>query len=127
MPILRLSGYERRDDGFFVVMERPTPFCDLFDFISDRGTVEETLARSLFRQVVETTIACKLTDIVRCVWNDETRFLFDMSIVLSHQSSSLLVGANIGVLHRDIKGAFAFCLSEFVDDDRHRVRLQMRT
>lgn len=34
-------------------------FIKILDFISDRGAVEEVLARTIFKQIVETAIACK--------------------------------------------------------------------
>ena len=55
--------YERRD-SFIYVMEKPSPCKDLFDFITEKGQLEEQLARNFFRQVVETVIACHSRGIV---------------------------------------------------------------
>ncbi|KAI6214369.1 Serine/threonine protein kinase [Aphelenchoides besseyi] len=73
--VIRTIDWYERQDGYFVVMERPTPFCDLFDFISDRGPLEETLARSLFRQIVETAIACANLGVVHRDIKDENLIL----------------------------------------------------
>lgn len=73
--VIRTIDWYERQDGYFVVMERPTPFCDLFDFISDRGALEETLARSLFKQIVETAVACKQLNVVHRDIKDENIIL----------------------------------------------------
>merc|ERR1712141_547889 len=56
--VIRLVDFYERHDSFIYVMEKPSPCKDLFDFITEKGLLEEQLARNFFRQVVETVIAC---------------------------------------------------------------------
>ena len=52
-------------------MERPSNSQDLFDFISQRKTLGEELARKFFKQVVETAIACYEKGVVHRDTKDE--------------------------------------------------------
>jgi serine/threonine protein kinase len=62
--VIRIIDWYERSDGFFIVTEKPNPVCDLFDFVSDRGALEDVLARTLFKQIVETVVACKTLNVV---------------------------------------------------------------
>uniref|UniRef100_A0AC34F4A9 Protein kinase domain-containing protein n=1 Tax=Panagrolaimus sp. ES5 TaxID=591445 RepID=A0AC34F4A9_9BILA len=56
--VIKLLDWYSMPEGFLIVMERPSPCIDLFDFIRRQNLLTEDLARYLFRQVVHTTIEC---------------------------------------------------------------------
>ena len=69
--VVRMLEYYAREPTFIIVMERPCPSKDLFDYITEKGVLEEQVARNFFRQVVETVLACKREGIVHRDIKDE--------------------------------------------------------
>ena len=49
--VIRIIDFYEKQDSFIYVMERPANCKDLFDYITEKGVLEEQLARKFFRQV----------------------------------------------------------------------------
>lgn len=56
--VIRLLDHFACQDKFYIVMERPEKYIDLFDYISQKGTVSERSSRYLFQQVLEAVQYC---------------------------------------------------------------------
>jgi len=69
--VVALIEYFNRPERFIIVMERPQPCKDLFDYITEKRALEEDTARNFFKQVVETVLACKREGIVHRDIKDE--------------------------------------------------------
>jgi len=69
--VIKLLDFYERPDSFIYVMERPASSKDLFDLITEKGVLEEQLARNFFRQVVEIVLACHSKGIVHRDLKDE--------------------------------------------------------
>ena len=55
--VVKLLDHYEKTDSFVIVMERPEPCKDLFDYITEKRVLDENLARGFFRQIIDTLMA----------------------------------------------------------------------
>ena len=66
-----MLDYFEKNDQFYIVMERPEKYIDLFDYITEKGSVSERSSKYLFRQVVEAVQYCLSVGVVHRDIKDE--------------------------------------------------------
>ena len=69
--VIKLLDYYEKTDSFIIIMERPDPVMDLFDYITKKGALPEALARDFFRQIVSTVTEIQKSGVVHRDIKDE--------------------------------------------------------
>lgn len=73
-----MLDYYERPDSYILVMERPEVVKDLFDYITEKGSLAEMEARGFFRQIVQTVVGMHDAGVVHRDIKDEN-ILVDLS------------------------------------------------
>lgn len=63
--------YFENDDSFIVVLDRSRPTQDLFDYITERGSLSESVAQDFMEQIVSTLIQIHKVGVVHRDIKDE--------------------------------------------------------
>jgi serine/threonine protein kinase len=93
--VVKLLDYFERSDSFIIVMERPDNCKDMFDYITEKRTVEESVARGFFKQIVETVLACHSKGVIH-------RDIKDENILVNTKTGQLkLIDFGTGALIKD--------------------------
>ena len=69
--VVKLLDFYEREDSFIYVLERPTNYMDLFDFITREKRLSEEVARNMMREVVRMVVECSKLGIVHRDIKDE--------------------------------------------------------
>jgi len=105
--ILHLLDFYYLSDGYVLVLERPARGIDLFDYITQQGTLDDDDARRIFRRIVETLYEIHEAGVVHRDVKDENVILDldtgDVSII-DFGSGALLHDG----IYRDFDGQFQY-------------------
>jgi len=75
--VVQLIDWYEQTDAYVVVMEKPEPCRDLFDYITERGALPEDEAKDLMRQAVDTLVEVHEAGIIHRDVKDEN-FLVEL-------------------------------------------------
>ena len=93
--IVQLLEYYEKSDSFILILERPQPVIDLFDYITEKGSLPEEQAADFFQQVVEMTVAITAAGVVH-------RDLKDENLLVELETGRLrLIDFGSGSFYRD--------------------------
>ena len=76
--IIKMLDYFEDMENFYIVMEKPEKYIDLFDYITQKGVVSERSSRYLFRQIIEAVRYCFSVGVVHRDVKDEN-ILIDLN------------------------------------------------
>ena len=116
--VIHLYEYFVRNDSFIYIMERPTRCRDLFDHITKHTVIEENIARSFFRQIVEIIRACHRNGVIHRDIKDE-----NILVDLTTDTLKLIDFGSGGLLkdteYTDFDGTRVYAPPEWIQFDRY--------
>ena len=69
--VIKLHDYYERSDSYIYILERPSNCKDMFDYITEKGALDEGLAMNFFKQVVSTVNDCHAKGVIHRDIKDE--------------------------------------------------------
>lgn len=111
--VVQLIDWFANSKGFLIVMERPEQCMDLFDLISAYGYLDESIARSIFLQILNTT--CLLYSTYGIFHRD----IKDENIIINmHTGEATLVDFGAAALNseaciKEFQGTRSYCPPEW--------------